>query len=99
MNWGARSDRPRWDESEEHALRSALMRLGEDWVAIARVVGRTASSCRSKAQQLGIGAVRTHAEAYQRPVMLPPPASTTARVLGDPLPGRSALDQKRAANG
>lgn len=31
----------------------------------------------------------------QTPPDLPPPASLTAFLLGDPLPGRSALDQKR----
>jgi len=31
----------------------------------------------------------------QRPVHLPEPSSLTAYLLGDPLPGRSALDKKR----
>lgn len=31
----------------------------------------------------------------QAPPDLPPPHSLTAFLLGDPLPGRSALDQKR----
>lgn len=33
----------------------------------------------------------------QNPIALPPHATITAFVFGDPLPGRSALDQKRAA--
>jgi hypothetical protein len=99
MNWGARSDRPRWDDLEVEALSSAVARFGDEWGTIARIVGRTPYACRSKAQQMGFTPSRPQAEAYQRPISLPPPPTTTARLCGDPLPGRSALDQKRAAHG
>ena len=33
---------------------------------------------------------------FQQPAPLPAPVSLTARLMGDPLPGRSALDRRRA---
>jgi hypothetical protein len=81
------------------------MRLG--WSEIAKRIGRPSGTCYSKYYDTKRGASRhkvvmqrelvdanSHREWLHRQSL--EPASLTAAILGDPLPGYSALDQRRA---
>lgn len=67
---------------------------------IAKAVGFTASQVRAFIDRHKRRVAAETVETEPRPeprlhraIILPPPVSTTARVFGDPLPGRSALDR------
>lgn len=85
-----------WTPVEVRALEAAFADLGTGhWHEIAARVGRLPEACRFKAHAIGL--LRPVAPQPRFvPPNLRPPASTTARVCGDPLPGRSALDMRRA---
>lgn len=61
--------------------------VGEDWLKRRLVEGYVSRANQRYRAQMG----------YAKPVKNPPPPDTrdfTARFCGDPLPGRSALDQR-----
>lgn len=81
-----------------------------EWMAIAASLGgtRTVAACkqqlaklraldRRKKNQVKADARRAEMQAPPAPHALPQHASLTAAIFGDPLPGRSALDQRRSA--
>lgn len=99
------SGRPtQWTEDDIAVLR-AQARVGKTVKQIGSIIGRHPETVRSKAKLLGIQlsfAARRHPKeptvvVVRPPMPTPKPhTSLTALVMGDPLPGRSALDQKRA---
>ena len=76
----------------------SLAREGHDWLAIARRLGtrRHSGQVQRRAWRLMAEAERTEFLdlALRRPL---PHPTLTGRVLGDPAPGRSALDRKSAS--
>lgn len=93
-----------WTEDEESQMRQDLAG-GLTWIEVAKRLQRSVASCktrfssRRRGQRGGPIVLPTRREAVeiarQQQLKLPQPASITAWVCGDPLPGRSALDQKR----
>jgi hypothetical protein len=96
-----------WTEDEESAVQQYLA-AGLTWAEIAKRLHRSVAACktrfseRRRGQRGGPIILTTRREAVetarQQQLTLPQPASITAWVCGDPLPGRSALDQKRQAS-
>lgn len=91
-----RSEGKTWDEV------SAAVRIGREWLKRRMVKGFRSLSNRRVHQRLYGDPLprrqrRTTKDTYQLPE--PPPEDTrtlTARLCGDPLPGRSALDRRQA---
>ncbi len=90
-----------WTEEQLKVLISAASN-GLTVSQMAKLVDRHPETVRSKAKKLGLivtPAKRPPVETVAAPQKLPAyvrPKSFTAWIMGDPLPGRSALDQKRA---
>lgn len=99
MKAGARE----WTEAEAQQLKK-MRRDGMSYPAIARAMNRTTSSVEGKGNNLGLGTEfrELGARAYRDTQALIPRVdrskmSMTALMLGDPPPGRSALDQGASA--
>lgn len=103
---------PKWSEEDCTRL-LALVDAGESWDAIAAAIDRTVWACKVKLSCLrghkglpGNQATRVAAPVQQRMAEVARlqrlhdaalPRSLTAEFCGDPLPGRSALDEKLRA--
>lgn len=85
---------------------------GPGWLDLPQYfAGRTVGACQQRWIVLRDGPKPAHTRkaqplkplplreaSLQQPIDLPKPASLTAFILGDPLPGRSALDRRLAAH-
>jgi len=87
----ARGERVPWTAAEIATLRRiwGTMTPGE----MARCIGRSRAAVTGKAHDLGLFRKQDPAP-KQAARVLPLPATTTALLMGDPLPGRSALDRR-----
>jgi hypothetical protein len=89
---------------EEHARLVALRAAEKPWPDIATELGRSELACRTRYSnyQNGGGFRRTRSEVNEAIAAAREergsarPRSLTAEFSGDPLPGRSALDQRQA---
>jgi hypothetical protein len=87
-----------WTDTEVSQL-EALRAKGMSYTEIAKVLGRTMWSVQSKGSNLGLTNPVSEFEAAQAlvPQVDRSKMSLTALMLGDPPPGRSALDQGASA--
>lgn len=69
-----------------------------DWKHIGRLLNRPEEGCRSKYTALRRGADQSAAATEAAALVSKPHTSLTAALLGDPPPGRSALDEWRQRN-
>lgn len=92
----ARGERVPWSAAEIATLRRICGTMTPN--EMARQIGRSRSAVTGKAHDLGLFRKQAEArEARQAAHVLPLPATTTALLMGDPLPGRSALDRRVTA--
>jgi len=68
-----------------------------DWKHIGRLLNRPEEGCRSKYTALRRGADQSAAATEAAALVSKPHTSLTAALLGDPPPGRSALDQRNSS--
>jgi hypothetical protein len=96
-----------WTPEEREHLQQLVQQLGRAWKAIAlKMPGRTAEACkrvyedRFEAQvrlaRSDARRARERQAEHERAKALAHEPSITEAFFGDPLPGRSALDRKRA---
>lgn len=87
-----------WTEADVQTLIRLRNVEGKLFSEIDRELGRAEGASCTKFQGLrrpSAVAANTEVIGYQTPKPLVPHSTLTAAVLGDPLPGRSALDRKR----
>lgn len=90
------ADRKIWTEEEWATLRR-MRDAGESWAAIDQALGRPAKCSRSKWEnERAKERTRTDKSARALRPLHAEHQSLIAAFCGDPLPGRSALDRKRA---
>lgn len=91
-----RSDRKLWTD-EEWATLQRMRADGASWAEVDKALGRPPRCSRSKWENEQ-GKIRVRAARAARAIQpaCPEHTSLTSQFCGDPLPGRSALDRKRA---
>ena len=87
----ARGERVPWTAAEIATLRRIWGTMTPN--EMAQQIGRSRSAVTGKAHDLGLFRKQDPAP-KQAARVLPLPATTTALLMGDPLPGRSALDRR-----
>ena len=88
----ARGERVPWSAAEIATLRRIWGTMTPN--EMARQIGRTRAAVTGKAHDLGLFRKQDSAP---KQAVLPLPATTTALLMGDLLPGRSALDRRVTA--
>ena len=90
-----------WTE-EDHRRLCAMVEDGQSWKEIGIALGRTEQACYTHHRRGHVprgpkNRRRSLDSAFQarQAIAELPPRSLTAEFFGDPLPGRSALDQRR----
>lgn len=87
----------KWTADEVETLKT-MLDAGARYAAIAKVLGRTEGSVSRKACDAGLVIPEPSVRAVIPKPVTPRNTSTlTAFILGDPPPGRSALDQRGLA--
>jgi hypothetical protein len=91
---------PNWHEIAKHFIGRSGLACRQHWLKLRAGAGGAAPRVRMTEWRAN-GRISKAAKARIQPppAAAPPHTSLTAAVFGDPPPGRSALDRKRAASG